>query len=82
MLIPLNNSKRKDLALSIVRIDNSYSVAIVSIINGFGMNSIPSYMYNVHADEIDATVCMEDYHIVRGNDLYKCIDECLAQLDN
>lgn len=82
MLIPLNNSERENLALSVIRLNNGYSVVIMSIVNGYSMDSIPSYMHNVHTDEIDAVVCMEDYHVVTGNDLYKCIDECLAQLDD
>lgn len=82
MLIPLNNSKRENLALSVVRIKQDYSVTIVSIINGYGMSSIPSYMHNIHTDECDACACIEDYEIVKGADLYNCIEKCLEQLND
>lgn len=82
MLIPLNNLERENLALSVIRLNNGYSVAIMSIVNGYGMDSIPSYMHNVHNDEIDAVACMENYHVITGNNLYECIDKCLAQLDD
>lgn len=83
MLVPLNNKERQDLCLSIIRRKKGYSVAIVSIINGYGMNSLPSYACNLKDEKnlIDACVWMEDYKIISGQDLYDCIEQCLAQLD-
>lgn len=83
MLVPLNNKERQDLCLSIIRKKEGYSVAIVSIINGYGMNSLPSYACNLHDEEnlVDACTCIEDYEIISGQDLYDCIEQCLAQLD-
>lgn len=84
MLVPLNNKERQDLCLSIIRLKEGYSVAIVSIINGYGLNSLPSYTCNNPKDEenlMDPCVWMEDYQIIKGQDLYDCIEQCLAQLD-
>lgn len=83
MLIPLNNKERQDLCLSVLRLKEGYSVAIVSIINGYGLDSLPSYACNLHDEEnlVDACVWMEDYQIIKGQDLYDCIKQCLAQLD-
>ena len=83
MLIPLNNKERQDLCLSVIRKKEGYSVAIVSIINGYGLESLPSYDCNLKDEEnlIDACIWMEDYNIIDGQDLYDCIEQCLAQLD-
>lgn len=83
MFIPLNLEERQDLGLSVIRSNKGYSVAIMSIVNGFGMDDLPSYMHNVHDDEnlMDACACTTDYEIVTGTDLYDCIEKCLKQLN-
>ena len=83
MLVPLNNKERQDLCLSVIRKKEGYSVAIVSVINGYGIDSLPSYAHNLHDEKnlVDACICTEDYQIVEGKDLYDCIEQCLAQLD-
>lgn len=83
MLVPLNNKERQDLCLSIIPLKEGYSVAIVSVINGYDMNSLPSYAHNLHDEEnlVDACISMENYRIIKGQDLYDCIEQCLAQLD-
>lgn len=45
MQIPLNIKGREDLCLSFIRMaDGSYSVAVNEVVNGFGMDPIPSYL--------------------------------------
>lgn len=44
MLIPLNISGREDLCLLVIRLtDGRYLVAVNELVNGFGLDSIPSY---------------------------------------
>lgn len=44
MLIPINLRDRQDLCLSIIRLSSgNYSVAVNEMVNGFGLNPIPSY---------------------------------------
>ena len=81
MLIPLNNKRDNSLALSVIRLNKGYSVAIMSVINGYGMDSLPSYMYNERSEEVDAVVSTTDYEVVKGKDLYDCIEKCLKQLE-
>lgn len=85
MLVPLNTAKRSDLALSIITNKEGYSVLIVSIIKGFGMDSLPSYMGDYPAGDdnlFDPCVCVDDYPAVTGPDLYKCIEECMKQIED
>lgn len=83
MLVPLNTAKRSDLCLSIITTKEGYSVLVVSIINGYGMDSLPSYKGDYPADDddcFDPCVCVDDYPAVTGPDLYKCIEECMEQI--
>ena len=42
MLLPLNLKTSKSVALSIVKIDQFYSIKPCTIVNGFGMDEIDS----------------------------------------
>ncbi len=85
MLLPLNLKTSKSVALSIVKIDQFYSIKPCTIVNGFGMDEIDSsliftkaenknYFYPVPVfdfdKEFDAT----------GEDLLICLEEVLAKL--
>jgi hypothetical protein len=87
MLIPLNTKKSVDLCLSVIQIGSgskrSYSVAIMNLVNGLGMYGVPSYRCYDPDDENEqfATVtAMTDYEVIKGNNLYDCIEGCLDQL--
>lgn len=82
MLVPLNTAKRNDLCLSVLRTENGFSVKVVSIVNGFGLDSLPSYYFGLHSEEVDAIVWMEDYPAITGKDLYGCIKKCMKQIQN
>lgn len=82
MFIPLNLKERQDLGLSVIRSKEGYSVAIMSVINGYGMDSVPSYMNHYRNDDenIDTCICTTDYETIKGPDLYDCINKCIEQL--
>lgn len=82
MLVPLNTAKRNDLCLSVLRTKNGFSVKVVSIVNGFGLHSLPSYCFGFRSEEVDAVVWMEDYPAITGKDLYDCIEKCMKQIQN
>ena len=42
MLLPLNLKTSKSVALSIIKINQSYSIKPCTIVNGFGMDEIDS----------------------------------------
>ena len=81
MLVPLNTRKRNDLCLSVLRTENGFSVKVVSIVNGFGLDSLPSYCFGLRTEEVDAVVWMEDYPAIAGIDLYDCIEKCMKQIE-
>lgn len=83
MLVPLNTAKRSDLALSIITTKKGYSVLVVSIKNGIGLDSFPSYA--IFEEDDDETgfkpiTWIEDYPVVEGTDLYQCIHKALLQI--
>lgn len=86
MFIPLNLKERQDLGLSVLRLKKghsiTYSVAIIAVVNGYGMDELPSYMHHIDDKEnlIVACACTTDYEIIEGPDLYDCINKCLEQL--
>lgn len=78
MWIPLNTRTACDLGLSVIRLNEGYSVAIMAVVNGYGMDPMPSYELHYHEGAI---ACMTDYEVVKGTNLYECIEKCLKQLD-
>lgn len=55
----------------------------MSLINGIGMNSVPSFRCYDPDDykKLFATVvATTDYKVIEGNKLETCIDKCLKQL--
>ena len=51
MLLPLNLKTSKSVALSIIKIGQSYSIKPCTIANGFGMDKIDSSFIFTEADE-------------------------------
>lgn len=51
MLLPLNLKTFKSVALSIIKIGQSYSIKPCTIVNGFGMDEIDSSFIFTEADE-------------------------------
>ena len=47
MLIPLNLKRNKSVAISIVKLENGYYlIKPCNVVNGFGMDVIPSFQIN------------------------------------
>ena len=81
MLVPLNTSKRDDICLSVVRLKDRFSVKVVSIVDGYSSNPLPSYSFNLRNEEIEPVIWMEDYPAITGKDLYDCIEQCMKQIE-
>ena len=84
MLLPLNLKTSKSVALSIIKIGQSYSIKPCTIVNGFGMNEIDSSFISTEADEnyfspIPVFDFDEKFNTT-GEDLLSCLEEVLAKL--
>jgi hypothetical protein len=84
MLLPLNLKTSKSIALSIIKIGQSYSIKPCTIVNGFGMNEIDSSFILTKADEnsfspIPVFDFDEKFNTI-GEDLLICLEEVLAKL--
>ena len=84
MLLPLNLKTSKSIALSIIKIDQFYSIKPCTIVNGFGMNEIDSSFILTKADEnsfspIPVFDFDEKFNTI-GEDLLICLEEVLAKL--
>lgn len=84
MLLPLNLKTSKSVALSIVKIDQFYSIKPCTIVNGFGMDKIDSSFIFTEADEnyfspIPVFDFDEKFNTT-GKDLLICLEEVLAKL--
>lgn len=84
MLLPLNLKTSKSVALSIIKIGQSYSIKPCTIINGFGMDEIDSSSILTEADEnpfspIPIFDFDEKFNTI-GEDLLICLEEVLAKL--
>lgn len=84
MLLPLNLKTSKSVALSIIKIGQSYSIKPCTIVNGFGMDEIDSSFILTKADEnsfspIPVFDFDEKFNTI-GEDLLICLEEALAKL--
>lgn len=52
MLLPLNLKTSKSVALSIIKIDQFYSIKPCTIVNGFGMDEIDSSIFYISINKI------------------------------
>lgn len=87
MLIPINTEKDSSLALSIVKSAEGYSVVPCSIVNGYGMAHLPSYMAGMEkfttemGTIVDPIVVFDHYDKeVKGDNLEKCLDKVMRLL--
>lgn len=89
MLIPLNLKNAKDVALSVVKTPEGYSVLPCNIVNGFGLSELPSYWANKPRVEskfetIESVPMFgfEPSMKCEGPNLYDCIQEVLIKLED
>ena len=84
MLLPLNLKTSKSVALSIVKIDQFYSIKPCTIVNGFGMDEIDSSFILTKTDEnYFSPIPVFDFDEkfdTTGEDLLICLEEVLAKL--
>ena len=84
MLLPLNIKTSKSIALSIIKIGQSYSIKPCTIVNGFDMDEIDSSFILTKADENSFSPMPvfdfdEKFNTI-GEDLLICLEEVLAKL--
>ena len=84
ILLPLNFKTSKSIALSIVKIDQFYSIKPCTIVNGFGMDEIDSSFIFTEADENSFSPIpvfdFDEKFDTTGEDLLICLEEVLAKL--
>lgn len=84
MLLPLNLKTSKSVALSIIKIDQFYSIKPCTIVNGFGMDEIDSgFILTKVENEIFSPIAVFDFDAkfdTTGEDLLICLEEVLAKL--
>ena len=89
MLIPLNLKRNKSVAISIVKLENGYySIKPCNVVNGFGMDAIPSFQINCpqHETPIGPIEAVPVYDFdesfnFKGKDMYKGIQYVLNKLE-
>lgn len=84
MLLPLNLKTSKSVALSIIKINQFYSIKPCTIVNGFGMDEIDSSFILTKADKnYFSPIPVFDFDEkfdTTGEDLLICLEEVLAKL--
>lgn len=87
MLLPLNLKTSKSVALSIIKIDQFYSIKPCTIVNGFGMDEIDSSFILTKAEAENenffSPIAVFDFDAkfdTTGEDLLICLEEVLAKL--
>ena len=85
MLLPLNLKTSKSIALSIIKINQFYSIKPCTIVNGFGMDEIDSSFILTKAENKNyfSPILVFDFDEkfdITGEDLLICLKEVLAKL--
>ena len=84
MLLPLNLKTSKSVALSIIKIDQFYSIKPCTIVNVFGMDEIDSSFILTKAENKNfSPIAVFDFDAefdTTGEDLLICLEEVLAKL--
>lgn len=85
MLLPLNLKTSKNVALSIIKIDQFYSIKPCTIVNSFGMDEIDSSFILTKAENKNffSPIAVFDFDAefdATGKDLLICLEEVLAKL--
>ena len=80
MIIPLNLPGERSKALSIVA-TTEYSVALVDIVDGYGLHACESYELLIPTDEevIEPTVWFNK-QLAKGPDLLQCLNDAMSAL--
>lgn len=78
MLIPLNLPNVDDKALSIVKINDNYSIALVSVAKNYAMEPTPSYLKLLDSanEESDLYVIFEK-KLSTNEDLFKALKDAM-----
>ena len=88
MLLPLNLKTSKSVALSIIKIDQFYSIKPCTIVNGFGMDEIDSSFILTKTEKTEnenffSPIAVFDFDAefdTTGEDLLICLEKVLAKL--
>lgn len=85
MLLPLNLKTSKSIALSIIKIGQSYSIKPCTIVDGFGMDEVDSSFILTKAEDEDyfsliPVFDFDESFDTTGEDLLICLEEVLAKL--
>lgn len=85
MLLPLNLKTSKSVALSIIKINQFYSIKPCTIVNSFGMDEIDSSFILTKAENKNyfSPIAIFDFDAkfdTIGEDLFICLKEVLAKL--
>lgn len=85
ILLPLNLKTSKSVALSIIKIDQFYSIKPCTIVNGFSMDEIDSSFILTKAENENSfsPIAVFDFDAefdTTGEDLLICLEEVLAKL--
>lgn len=84
MLLPLNLKTSKSVALSIIKIGQSYSIKPCTIVNSFGMDEIDSSFILTKYDENSffpiPVFDFDEEFGATGKDLLICLEKVLAKL--
>ena len=88
MLVPLNFENNANVALSIIKNESNdqYSVKACTIVNGYGLERLPSYCANRKPEDSPIgtieSIPMFDLNIsYTGTDLMECINQVLKELE-
>ena len=85
MLLPLNLKTSKSVALSIIKIDQFYSIKPCTIVNGFGMDEIDSSFILTEAKDENffspiPVFDFDEKFDTTGENLLICLEEILVKL--
>lgn len=81
MIIPLNLPGERSKALSIVATTEGYSVALVDIVDGFGLDACESYEILIPTDEeVIEPITWFDKQLAKGPDLLQCLNDAMSAL--
>lgn len=87
MLIPLNLPQNSSKASSIVALPEGYSVAEMTLVNSFGLDTLPSWsmmayeslpgkLYWENGEQIDPIAWLDEV-LCTGPDLLQCLDKAM-----
>ena len=81
MIIPLNLPGEKSKALSIVATTEGYSLALVDIVDAYGLHACESYELLIPTDEkVIEPITWFDKQLADGPDLLQCLNDAMSAL--